>query len=93
MWALVVLSSFPRAMLIMSGSFGLWRAGLISNRMFAAGVACVVLGVLGGTTWVRGGIWAPDGLYSQFIWPIVGLIWVLAANQVMAKSPATRTGW
>src|SRR6266699_779421 len=23
-WALVVLSSFPRAMLIMSGSFGLW---------------------------------------------------------------------
>src|SRR6202521_5915607 len=31
-WALVVLSSFPRAMLIMSGVFGLWRAGLISNR-------------------------------------------------------------
>src|SRR2546430_10104509 len=32
-WALVVLSSFPRAMLIMSGSFGLWRAGLISNAL------------------------------------------------------------
>ena len=35
-WALVVLSSFPRAMLIMSGAFGLWRAGLISNPLFAA---------------------------------------------------------
>jgi len=42
-WALVVLTSFPRAMLIMSGSFGLWRAGLISNRLFAAGVAVVAV--------------------------------------------------
>src|SRR5207244_11741262 len=40
-WALVVLSSFPRAMLIMSGAFGLWRAKLISNALFAAGVAAV----------------------------------------------------
>jgi hypothetical protein len=34
-WSCVVLSSFPRAMLIMSGTFGLWRAGLISNALFA----------------------------------------------------------
>src|SRR5437870_1924397 len=47
-WVLVVLSSFPRAMLIMAGSFGLWRAGLISNAPFGACVAAVVLGVLGG---------------------------------------------
>src|SRR5262245_11885269 len=33
-WALIVLSSFPRTMLIMSGAFGLWRAGLISNALF-----------------------------------------------------------
>ena len=45
-WALAVLTSFPRAMLIMSGAFGLWRAGLISNAVFGAGVAGVVLGVL-----------------------------------------------
>ena len=32
-WACVVLSSFPRAMLIMSGAFGLWRAGLIVKRL------------------------------------------------------------
>ena len=42
-WAGVVLSSFPRAMLIMSAAFGLWRAGLISNRLFAVGVAAVVI--------------------------------------------------
>src|SRR5215467_8520134 len=32
-WAGVVLSSFPRAMLIMSSAFGLWRAGLLSNAL------------------------------------------------------------
>jgi hypothetical protein len=31
-WAAVVLTSFPRAMLIMAGTFGLWRAGLISSE-------------------------------------------------------------
>jgi len=93
MWALVVLTSFPRAMLVMSGSFGLWRAGLISNRLFGAGVAVVVLGVLGGTTWLSGGLWAPDGAYSRFVWPILGLVWVVVATRVMARSPATRAGW
>jgi len=92
-WALVVLTSFPRAMLIMSGSFGLWRAGLISNGLFGAGVAVVVLGVLGGTTWVNGGFWAPDGVYSRFVWPILGLVWVLVFNRVLSRSPATRAAW
>ena len=36
-WALLVLSSFPRAMLSMSAAFGLWRAGQISNALFAVG--------------------------------------------------------
>jgi hypothetical protein len=54
-WAGVVLSSFPRAMLIMSAAFGLWRAKLISNALFAGGVAAVVLVLLGGTTWISGG--------------------------------------
>jgi hypothetical protein len=92
-WALVVLSSFPRAMLIMAGSFGLWRAGLISNALFGACVAAVVLGVLGGTTWLSGGFWAPDGAYARFVWPIIGLVWVVVASRVMARSPATRAGW
>ncbi len=52
-WASAVLSSFPRAMMVMSAAFGLWRAGLISNPLFAVGVAIVVLGVLGGTTWAE----------------------------------------
>src|SRR5947207_4155495 len=66
-WSCVVLSSFSRAMLIMSGTFGLWRAGLISNALFATGVVAVVLVLLGGTTWINGGFWAPDGLYSRFV--------------------------
>jgi hypothetical protein len=93
-WALVVLSSFPRAMLIMSGAFGLWRAGLISNALFAAGVAAVVLGVLGGTTWLSGGFWAPDGAYSRFVSPVIGLAWVLVVSRVLlTRSPATRAAW
>ena len=93
-WALAVLTSFPRAMLIMSGVFGLWRAGLISNALFATGVGAVVLGVLGGTTWLSGGFWAPDGGYSRFISPLLLLLWVLVVSRVLlTRSPATRAAW
>ncbi len=92
-WALFVLSSFPRAMLVMSSAFGLWRAKLISNSLYAAGVAVVVLGVLGGTTWISGGFWAPDGIYSRFVWPTLSLVWVVVVSRVLSRSPATRSGW
>lgn len=93
-WALGVLISFPRAMLIMSGVFGLWRARLISNALFTAGVVAVVLGVLGGTTWLSGGFWAPDGAYSRFVSPILLLLWVVVVSRVLlTRSPATRASW
>src|ERR1700687_5053725 len=93
-WALLVLSSFPRAMLIMSGGFGLWRGGLISDALFAVGVAAGVLGVLGGTTWLSGGFWAPDGGYTRFVSPAIGLVWLLVVSRVLlARSPVTRAGW
>ena len=93
-WALVVLTSFPQAMLIMSGAFGLWRAGLISNGVFTAGVAAVVLGVLGGSTWLSGGLWSPDGPYSRFVSPTILLLWVVVESRVLlTRSPATRAGW
>jgi hypothetical protein len=81
-------------MLIMAGTFGLWRAGLISNRLFAAGVAALVLVLLGGTTWLSGGVWAADGAYSRFVSPIIGLVWVVVVSRVLlTRSPATRAGW
>jgi len=93
-WAGVVLTSFPRAMLIMSAAFGLWRAGLISNALFGVGVAALVLVLLGGTTWVSGGFWAPDGVYSRFLSPAIGLLWVLVVSRVLlSRSPATRAAW
>ena len=93
-WAGLVLTSFPRAMLIMASAFGLWRARLISNALFAAGVAAVVLGLLGGTTWVSGGFWAPDGVYSRFVWPAIGVVWGMVVSGVLlTRSPATRSGW
>jgi hypothetical protein len=93
-WAGFVLSSFPRAMLIMSGSFGLWRARLISNSEFAVGVTFVVLALSGGATWASEGFWAPDGAWSRIVSPILGLVWVLGASGVLLRrSPATRSGW
>jgi hypothetical protein len=93
-WALVVLTSFPRAMLIMAWTFGLWRAGQISNALFAAGVAALVLVLLGGTTWMSDGLWAPDGAYSRLVSPIIGLLWVVVVSRVLlTRSPATRIGW
>lgn len=87
-WACIVMSSFPRAMFIMAGSFGLWRAGMISNALFAACVAAVVLVLLGGTTWSAGGVWAPDGVYSRFISPIIGILWIVVISGVLLKSPS-----
>jgi hypothetical protein len=93
-WACVVLTSFPRAMLIMSSAFGLWRAGLISNALFAAGVAAVILVLLGGTTWIGGGFWAPDGAYSRLVSPIIGLVWVVVVSGVLlTRSPVKGVGW
>jgi hypothetical protein len=92
-WAGLVLTSFPRAMLIMSGAFGLWRAGLISNALFAAGVAAVVLVLLGGTTWVSGGFWAPDGAYSRFLSPLIGVVWVVVVSRVLLTRSPARAGW
>jgi hypothetical protein len=93
-WAGFVLSSFPRAMLIMSGSFGLWRAKLISSAEFAVGVAFVVLALTGSATWASEGFWAPDGAWSRLVSPILGLAWVLGASGVLLRrSPATRSGW
>jgi hypothetical protein len=94
LWVSVVLSSFPRAMLIMAGTFGLWRAGLFSNARFAAGVAALLLVLLGGTTWLSGGFWAPDGAYSRFVSPLIGLVWIVVASRVLLRrSPAARPGW
>ena len=93
-WAGFVLSSFPRAMLIMAAAFGLWRARLVSNALFAAGVAAVVLVLLGGTTWLSGGFWAPDGVYSRFVSPAIGLVWGMVVSGVLlTRSPATRAAW
>jgi len=93
-WALVVLASLPRAMLLMAGAFGLWRAGQISNSLFGVGVVLVVLAVLAGTTWLSGGMWAPDGAYSRFVAPSLLLVWVIAVSRVLlTRSPASRAGW
>ena len=93
-WAGVLLSSFPRAMLIMSAAFGLWRAGLISSAPFTVGVAAVVLVLLGATTWLGDGLWAPYGVYSRLVSPAIGVIWALVVSWVLlTRSPATRVGW
>jgi hypothetical protein len=93
-WAGIVLSSFPRAMLIMAGTFGLWRAGIVSNKLFAAGVIAVVLVLLGGTTWMNGGLWGPDGAYSRIISPAIGFAWVVVVSRILlSTSSVSRARW
>jgi hypothetical protein len=70
-WALAVLTSFPAAMVLMSGTFGLWRAQIISNGTYWMIFPGWVLVVIGATTWASSGFWAPDGAYLQFITPII----------------------
>lgn len=81
-------------MLTMSAAFGLWRAGSISNAFFGAGVAAVVLTLLGGATWMSDGFWAADGGYSRFVTPVIGIVWALAVSRVLlTRSAATRAAW
>src|SRR5215510_8500648 len=93
-WAGAVMVSFPAAMFVMSGAFGLWRAGVIPNGFFAVGVAAVVLVLLSGTTWASDGFWAPDGAYSRFISPAIALIWVAVISGLLTRqaSAATSSG-
>jgi hypothetical protein len=93
-WSCFVLTSFPRAMLIMAGSFGFWRAGSISNAKFTVCVGAVVLVLLSGTTWAGDGVWAPHGVYSRFVSPAIGLVWIAVVSQfLLARIPPTRAGW
>jgi hypothetical protein len=57
-------------------------------------VAAVVLALLGGTTWLSGVLWAPDGVYLRFVSPAIGLVWGMVVSVVLlTRSPATRAGW
>jgi hypothetical protein len=78
-WALSVIVSFSAAMFVMAGSFGLWRAGIISKAAFGAGVAAVVLVLLGGTTWAHDGLWAPDGAYA-LVSGIILFVWIVVVS-------------
>jgi len=87
-WVLTVVLSFPSAMFVMAGAFGLWRAGLISTRLFSVGVLAVVLALLGGTTWASHGFWAPDGAVA-IVSQLVVLVWVSVMSGVLLRRPST----
>jgi hypothetical protein len=88
-WVLTVVLAFPTAMFVMSGAFGLWRAGIISKKFFAAGVTAVVLVLLGGTTWASNGFWAPDGAYA-LVSAVVWLVWIVVLSGFLTmRTPST----
>lgn len=84
-WVLTSLFWFPTAMLIMAGSFGLHRAGLISNRSFGAGVTAMVLVLLATTTWAGDGFWAVDGAYARFVPTTVMLVWIVVVSGFLVR--------
>jgi hypothetical protein len=89
-WAVIVIGWFPIAMLIMAGSFGLWRAGIFSNAAFGAGVTAMVLVLLGTTTWTSDGFWAADGGFARFVPTIVMLLWIAVVSGFLRmRSPST----
>jgi hypothetical protein len=89
---LLALAAFPAAMVIMSGSFGLWRAGVLSSRGFALGVTAMVLVLARTTAWASDGFWAPDGAYAQYVTPLVIALWIVGISRVLlAPKPSTAT--
>ena len=93
-WVCIAMTSFPRAMLVTAIAFGLRSAGLVSNALFGAGVAAGVLLLLGGTTLLGSGVWAPDGTYARFVTPAVDIFWILAVSRVLlSRTQTARAGW
>jgi len=90
-YALTVIASFPAAMFVMSGAFGLARAGVISKAFFSAGVLAVLLVLLGGTTWATNGFWAPDGAFA-LIAQIVLLVWIAGLSGFLVMRSPARSG-
>jgi hypothetical protein len=85
-WALTVLAAFPAAMLMMSGTFGLWRAGIIRTALVLPVFVPVLVGV---TTWASDGFWAPDGAYSRWVTTIIGLAWLAVVSGFLTmRSPS-----
>ena len=80
-------------------------AGLIASEVPATGHADEeaapiygvkipdVLVLLGGMTWMSSGFFAPDGAYSRFVSPLIGIVWVLAASRVLLSRSSTRAAW
>jgi hypothetical protein len=75
-------------MFVMAGAFRLWRAQLISSRLFAVGVLAVVVALLGGTTWATDGLWAPDGAVAV-ISQLVVFAWVSVMSVVLLRRPSS----
>ena len=88
-WAGFVMLSFPAAMFVMSGAFGLWRAGVISGGVFRVGVAAVIIVLLGGTTWASDGFWAPDGAF-RYISFVVALVWITFVSGLLTRLSTAR---
>lgn len=89
-WVLKDFAWFPVAMLIMAGSFGLWRAGIFSNAAFGAGVTAMVLVLLGVTTLASDGFWAVDGGYSRFVPTLAMLVWIAAVSAFLMRPSPSR---
>jgi hypothetical protein len=49
--------------------------------------------LLGGTTWLSNGFWAPSGAFSRLVSPTIGVVSVLVVSWILLTRPATRTGW
>jgi hypothetical protein len=77
-------------MFVMSGAFGLWRAGIISKASFSAGVTAVVLVLAGATTWAGDGVRSPNGAYARFVAPIIAAVWIAVISGFLyRRRPAT----
>jgi hypothetical protein len=88
-WVVQVLTSFPAAMVLMAGTFGLWRAEIISNTVYWSIFPAWVLVVTGSTTWASSGFWAPDGAYLKFITPIIFAVIVTFFSGLLTRSVST----
>lgn len=88
--ALGVIASLPIAVVLFASAIGLRKAKIAPAWYGRAGVVGAAVVLLGGTTWARDGLWAPDGLFSLVV-VVIALAWMFTTSGLLLRAaPAGR---
>ena len=83
-WAAEVVITWPVAVLVGATAAAAFRSLVFPQWHAWAGGIAALLFLLGGTTWAKDGIWAPDGAYGIITF-ILFLVWLVVTSALLVR--------